>query len=299
MSNYKVFSSGTCRLLNTLHTGRDRVNCIHSYCGNEFKGNFFLGKQKNSRNHIQFLNYIKKNIELPSDIMNDFFSAFHDKYDITKRPVDPYGNVENIRNEFDSCDVYIFEIAALKIQKRGEYYISDENTTNFEQIYLNAEELFIDLEQIIQVIGNDKNIIFMNHLRLEQFDGGPVIENREIIYNQIYKICKIYKNVYQYDPTVMIKNKDDYKKYLGDPWHYNYTGLEQNFNLLYNLIHDIMQKKDIMNDYVGIKNHPLRHSSTEFSRSPATLGNTYPVRSKCSLYDSEDETTDFHKNNHI
>jgi hypothetical protein len=271
---YTVFGSGTCRLLHTLDIGKHKLNSIHTYCGREFKGVHFLGKQKNSRNHIQFLRYIKGQINLPDDIKNDFFSVYHKEYDIDKRPSNPDENLKNIKEQFDNCDIYLFEIASIKVQSRNGFYISDENTTDFTQTILTKEELYCDLEEIIGIIGPTKKIIFLNHLRLQQFEGGPVIENREIVYETIYNITQKYDNVFQYDPTLMVKNKNDYKLYFGDPWHYKPEGMILNFENIYNLICKIMNGQYLNNN-------------------TSIIGNI----TNNTLYDSDDETRDFHINN--
>lgn len=272
---YKVFGSGTCRLLQTLNNGTHNLNPIHTFQGHHFNGINFMGKQKNSRNHIQFLKYIKKEIELPEDIKNDFFSAFHDKYPISQRPNDAHKNIENLRNEFETCDVFLFEIASIKIQMRGEYCVSDENTRDFTQFVLTKEEITADLEEIIRMAGLNKKIIFLNHLRLQEFEGGPRIENREIVYTTIHEICKKYENVYQYDPTLMIKTKLDYQRYFGDPWHYTQEGILLNFQHLYSLINQIMNHTKIESVFIN--------SNTNI---------------KEILYDSDDEDALYHKKNH-
>lgn len=271
---YKIFGSGTCRLLHTFYVGQNIINSIHSYCGREFHGNNFMGKQKNSRNHIQFLKYIKGEIDLPVDIKNDFFSAYHIEYEEYKRPKDPDINLQSLRNEIDTCDVYLFEIASIKIQTRDNYCVSDENTTNYLQTVQTKEELINDLEEIIRVVGINKKIIFLNHLRLDQFGGGPVIENRETVYWAIYETCQKNPNVYQYDPTLMVKNKSDYKRYFADPWHYTPEGMNINFNNLYNLIH------------IAVNNVPNTKEFVNNTNNKTTI-----------LYDSEDEEPDYHIKN--
>jgi hypothetical protein len=251
---YKIFASGTCRILSTLYRGKDQVINTHSFCGSEFHGENFLGKQKNSRNHIQFIKVIKNDISLPSDIMNDFFSAFHNEYDVHKRPSNPLQNIVNIRNTFDLCDFYIFEIASLKINTRNNFYVSDENTDNYLKFRLSEDELITDLEEIINLIGIDKNIIFINHLRLHKFNGGPIINNREIIYKVISNITQKYKNVYQYDPTLMIKDNSEYNKYMDDPWHYNSKGYSLQFISLLHLMNNIKNNTHIkINNLENIK----------------------------------------------
>lgn len=271
---YTVFGSGTCRLLHTLHIGSCKINAIHSYSGRDFHGNNFIGKQKNSRNHIQFLKYIKNKIELPDDIKNDFFSVYHKEYDSNKRPENPDLNLQIIKDNFDNCDIYLFEISSIKIQMRGDYYISDENTRDFNQFVITKEELKTDLEEIIRIVGEEKKIIFLNHLRLNQFGGGPIIENRETIYSSIFEVCQKYENVYQYDPTIIVKNKEDYKRYFGDPWHYTPEGMILNFDNIYSLMNKIMNNIPIESIFIMKK-----------------------CDNYTSLYDSEDEDPEIHIKN--
>ena len=47
----KVFGSGSCRLLTTIHNGRGKIEPIHSMFHN-FVGINFLGKQHNTKQHI-------------------------------------------------------------------------------------------------------------------------------------------------------------------------------------------------------------------------------------------------------
>jgi hypothetical protein len=277
--NTTVFGSGTCRLLHTMHIFKDQFNLLNSYIGREFHGDCFMGKQKNTRNHIQFLKVINKQIELPEDIKNDFFSAYTPKYEKHKRPDNPDQNLKTIQEQFANCNIYIFEIASIKVQKRGEYYVSDENTSDFEQIVLSKKELIKDLEEIISIIGKNKPIIFINHLRLHQFDGGPIIENRETVYHAIQEVSLEHENVFQYDPTVMVKNKNDYKLYFGDPWHYNNIGLGKNAKMLYDLILSIL--------YNGERLH---------SNKIENIDKNIPDR-KDVIYDSDDESSEYHKNN--
>jgi len=273
---YSVFGSGTCRILCALDLGNNthKIKPIHTFYGRDFRGINFMGKQKNSRNHIQFLKYIKNEIELPEDIKNDFFSIYHKEYDINTRPENPDLNLQNLRDNFDNCDFYIFEIASIKIQMRGDFYVSDENTTNFTQTVLTKEELLKDLEEIICLVGKEKNIIFLNHLRLNQFDGGPSIQNRETVYSSIFEICQKYENVYQYDPTDMVKSKAHYKKYFNDPWHYSGEGMMLNIENICNLMNKIMNKVSIEQQFINIINDDNE-----------------------TLYDSADENDDYHRTN--
>ena len=71
----KVFASGSCRLLTTIHNGRDKIIPIHSMFSNFFGVNF-LGKLHNTKQHIQFIKFIKDEITLPPDILSKFLTSY-------------------------------------------------------------------------------------------------------------------------------------------------------------------------------------------------------------------------------
>ena len=53
----KIFASGSCRLLTTINNGRNKLIPIHSMYSN-FIGTNFLGKFHNTKQHIQFIEWI-------------------------------------------------------------------------------------------------------------------------------------------------------------------------------------------------------------------------------------------------
>jgi hypothetical protein len=258
-----IFASGTCRLLKTIYDGRGKINPLHGFTNidNKFDGPNFLGKQKSSKDHIQFIKFIKEEIDIPEDIKKDFFSAFSDKYPTHQKPSNPDKNLENIKKDFDEVDYYIFEISSLKYRTRNGYSVSDENTTNFEKKVLSEEELEKDLIEIINLLGEKKKIIFYNHYRLQKMRKGPAIKNREIIYRTINKISNQYLNVFQYDPSYI-----NGKGIFFDPWHYTPKGYKLNFNSLLEFI----------------------RSGKKFNDQ--NIDESY-------LVDSEDESPDFHRKN--
>ena len=67
----KIFASGSCRLLTTITNGYDKVTPIHSLFYN-FSGANFLGKLHNTKQHIQFIKFIKNEIIIPDDILPNF-----------------------------------------------------------------------------------------------------------------------------------------------------------------------------------------------------------------------------------
>ena len=231
---------------------------------NRFDGPNFIGKLKTTKDHIQFISYIKKKIDLPDDIINDAYSAFSNKYSKHNKPSNPQKNIKNIRDNFDNISFYLFEISSLKLRLRNNYYVSDENTTNYTQKVMTETELYNDLNYIIDLIGENKNIIFINHFRLQTFNCGPIIKNREIIYKVIQKVCNEKKNIYHYDPSIYLTKKNS-KSYLYDPWHYTQQGYLYNFQHLNNFIKTIRNKtasKNI-NKVISINNYELNDSEDE------------------------------------
>lgn len=71
----KIFCSGSCRLLTTINNGNYKVVPIHSMFYN-FVGINFLGKLHNTKQHIQFIKFIKDEIILPNDILIKFLTSY-------------------------------------------------------------------------------------------------------------------------------------------------------------------------------------------------------------------------------
>jgi len=67
----KVFCSGSCRLLTTFKN-TDSITVIHNLEIPHFKGTNFLGKFHDTKSHIQFIKFIKGEIDLDDNIKNVF-----------------------------------------------------------------------------------------------------------------------------------------------------------------------------------------------------------------------------------
>jgi hypothetical protein len=59
----KIFCSGSCRLLTTLRN-TSKIENIHLIEEPNFKGINFLGKFHDTKSHIQFIKFIKGEVEL-------------------------------------------------------------------------------------------------------------------------------------------------------------------------------------------------------------------------------------------
>ena len=242
---YKIFVSGSCRLLSSIGDGHNLVYPIHSLYAN-FIGNNFMGKLHDIEQHIQFVKYIKNEIAIPKNILSLFLTT-HWK-GIAKYKNDSFRNSEkiiNIRNDFEKCDVYIFEICSLKTYHKDGFYVQEElcklknNTGGYDIVekynmnILSDEELLIKLNILRKLIHSSKPIVFQTHFRpniMFENDSEP-IENREIIFNTIEKFCKNNINVFVYDPSIIVKLYGP--SMLDDNVHFSKEGHVKNFEYIY------------------------------------------------------------------
>ena len=227
----KVFSSGSCRVVTTINNGRDKVTPIHSMYYN-FKGINFLGKLHNIKQHIQFIKFIKDEIILPDDILTKFLTSYSYLNDIEDKSLIPIKK-ENIKNQFDECEWYIFEICSIKIYKNNNYEVHFKHTNDFNCTYQTEEELLEDLSTLRKIIPSNKKILFQTHFRpnIIYNDDSKIIKNREIIYNTINKFCENNENTFMHDPSIMLQL--NHSLFDGDT-HFNNDGYIENFNYIYN-----------------------------------------------------------------
>jgi hypothetical protein len=107
----KVFCSGSCRLLSTIKN-TETIETIHSLEEPNFKGINFLGKFHDTKSHIQFIKFIKGEIQLDDENLKNFFTAYNDKKWEHIRFFEPKNiipiKVNNLKKEIDECDIYIY-----------------------------------------------------------------------------------------------------------------------------------------------------------------------------------------------
>ena len=146
----KVFSSGSCRLVTTINNGYNKVVPIHSMFQN-FVGINFLGKLHNTKQHIQFIKFIKYEIVIPNHILKKFltsYGGFNHSFalceDISLLPI----KKENIKTQFDECEWYLFEICSLKLYKNNGFDVQHELTNDYNCILQTEEKLLEDLHTI-------------------------------------------------------------------------------------------------------------------------------------------------------
>jgi len=231
----KIFSSGSCRLVTTINNGYDKVIPIHSMFNNFFGINF-LGKLHNTKQHIQFIKFIKDEIILPDDILSKFLTSyggfcgdFSSCEDKTLLPL----KKNNIKNQFDECEWYLFEICSLKLYKNNGFEVQFEITNEYNYMLQTEEELLEDLQVIRQLIPFNKKILFQVHFRpnIINNDSNKAIEKREVLYNLINKFCEKNENTFIYDPSILIQT--NHSLFDGDT-HFTHNGYIESFNYIYN-----------------------------------------------------------------
>jgi hypothetical protein len=227
----KIFSSGSCRLLTTINNGYDKVVPIHSMF-HTFVGVNFLGKLHNTKQHIQFIKFIKDEITLPNDILSKFLTSYSNiDGSCQDKSLLPLFK-ENIKNQFYECEWYLFEICSLKLYKNNIFDVQFELTNEYNYILQSEEELLEDLYTIRQAIPFNKKILFQVHFRpnIIYSDTNKTIEKREIIYNLINKFCEKNENTFLYDPSILIKTNNSL--FDGDT-HFTHNGHIESFNYIY------------------------------------------------------------------
>jgi len=197
-----------------------------------FVGKNFLGKLHNTKQHIQFIKFIKDEIILPNNILTKFLTSYASLSgceDISLVQI----KKENIKNQFDECEWYIFEICSLKLYQNNGFEVQYELTNDYNFKLQTEEELLEDLHLIRKLIPLNKNILFQVHFRhnIIYNDDNKKIENREVLYNLISQFCKKNKNTFIYDPSVLILT--NHSLFNGDA-HFTQNGHIESFNYIYN-----------------------------------------------------------------
>jgi hypothetical protein len=230
----KVFASGSCRLVTTIHNGRGKIEPIHSMFHN-FIGINFLGKLHNTKQHIQFIKWINDEIELPQNILTSFLTSYG-LYCNSRNCMEPLElnpiKKQNIKCAFNDCDYYIFEICSLKLYEKNGYQVQYELTNDYECGLQSETDLYNDLKILRDLIPKGKKILFQIHFRpnIIYNDASKIIYKREIIYNVVHNFCNTHEDVYLYDPSVLL-NTD--KSLFDGNTHFTPIGHEKSFKYLY------------------------------------------------------------------
>jgi len=227
----KIFASGSCRVIDVLHDGRDIVEPIHvrleGSVADDDDGPTFMGCLHNSLQHIQFLRMIKEDLKIPKDIANYFMCAFkHDR--------NPEYRLEYLKKNFNSCDVYIFEICTMLCQTRQGYLTYCGLDPMNIMTRQTEDSLYRDLETIYSMIPRHKLIILQSHFLPELiFNHHKPIRNRTSIFNTLERFSKSHENVVHHNPSFFLKEDSSL---VADDMHFSSEGRLRNFEELIRII---------------------------------------------------------------
>jgi hypothetical protein len=227
-----VFTSGSYRLLYVIKDGFKKLIPIHSMIGHYYGINF-LGKLHNTKQHIQFINWIKDNINIPENILPLFLTSFNKNIDTIEDTNLLSIKKDYIKKNFNNCEIYIFEICSIKLYIKNNFYVQYELTNDYETIIQDENELYNDLEILYNLIPKGRKIIFQTHFRPNIIfnDDTKLIKNRELIFNTVQKFSLLNKNVYHYDPSIIIQKNN---LLFDNDTHFTHEGYIESFKYLYN-----------------------------------------------------------------
>jgi hypothetical protein len=240
----RVFASGSCRILSSIHLLPEldsNINVLNSLESN-FHGTNFIGKLHNVKQHIQFIRLLRNEIHIPDHIMNLFLTMLSTKDRLTSlfryftlyKILPDVPTLEILKSKFAECDVYVFEICSIIDYVMEGYQVQNELLTeyNVSATRLTQDDLEDDIEELLSLIPSGKSVIFQCHFR----NGG---KSRESIYNALIKIKEKYPHITVYDPTFI--SRSDCNMY--DDKHFNGNGRLLNAKNLLELIKEFRQSR--------------------------------------------------------
>ncbi len=209
----KIFTSGSCRILQ-LYNELKNIVFVHSL------PETYMTKIHNIKQHIQFILFIKKQIDLPQDIIGQFIELFSNKQkckNLKYSLSESFEKINKVNTNFDDCDIYIFEVSSLKIFEMNGFQIQEDlawkklNSEKITNSVQNSNDLLKDLEILHSLISPAKKIIFQCHFRpnIIYGDNKLAVANREIIYETLIHFSKMHKNVFIIDPSIFLQENID------------------------------------------------------------------------------------------
>lgn len=172
----RVFASGDKRLLRCIDNGNNTVHPIHAQLS-DTAGMNFLGNLTNSKQHIQFLKYIRGECSIPDTILPLFLKAYAGVEDT--EPLK--GSFLNLAFFFNKCEAYIFQISSLDIAEKDGFQVrNDVDDADVKRYKQTAEDLQADIQTIISLIPEGRKIIFANDLSAELVLEDKVEKNPDL-----------------------------------------------------------------------------------------------------------------------
>ena len=209
-----LFASGSCRVLTPIYNVKD-VDIIHGI-KNGYYMEDSMGYLFNIKQHIQFLQYLKNEIEIPDDIRENFFHVYSAKFlpqfEDTVRTRKKYF-LNKARDQIKLCKIFIFEICSLKIYEdvsiMDNLLYQSSSFSDTATMRIQAKEDFIsDLDKLVKLCPEDSIVILQIHIRPHILNKDfPVIESRNIIHDLLSQNVEKYSNVRILDPSLLFEKE--------------------------------------------------------------------------------------------
>ena len=206
-----LFMSGSCRLFRPMYLFSKKYNIDILHGIEKYFGTRSLGYLHDTKCHIQFLNLIRGNIELPTDVLPRFFTTYSPIHFPTfKIEEDNHHKIPRLIEDIKKCKIFCFEICSLKITKMtseidGKKYIAHSHNYRVKQpVYTQTkDELLEDLDTIVKLCGEDCVIFFQCHFRPQIIfnNDAKKIPNREIIFQALSEFVVGKDNIFLIDPS--------------------------------------------------------------------------------------------------
>ena len=206
-----MFLSGSCRLYRPLYLFAEKYNINVIQGIPKYFGDRSFGYLHDTKCHIQFLNFIRGNIELPEDVLPRFFTTYtiiH--YPPPKIETDNPPKIPRLKREIKNCKIFCFEICSLKITEMiseidGKKYIAHGANYRIKRpTYTQTkDELLEDLDTLVKLCGEDALIFFQCHFRPQIIfdDVSKEIPNRELIFQTLSEFVVGKENIFLVDPS--------------------------------------------------------------------------------------------------
>jgi hypothetical protein len=196
-----AFCSGSCRLLTTISTGNFCLVPSNSLV-KPYYGPGYLGHLYNIKQHIQFVKFIKGDLDLPAEHLPLFLNAYSGENKVAAGLFEPpeicEEKLERLRRTFMKQDVYIFEVCSLDIYEKGDLQVMHELVEGVEPRKQTADEFAADVATLLAELPADANVVFMGPVAAADADA-------QIIYGALNALAESSNKIKVFNPSLAIQ----------------------------------------------------------------------------------------------
>lgn len=233
-----IFVSGTCRVTTLIYDGWGMITPIHSQRCFDAPNINFIGNFHTAKQHIQFIKFLKGDLELPEKIQKIKFQSPNISLKEGENTVEE--RIEIIKRFLPDCTIFLFEICSRKNWNCDLYGINKEITieqalednggkpTSIDSF----NDIYNDIDTLCKLLPENSKVILQTHFRIDIIRGDETnkIESREIIYNAVKKYCEDNPRIKHFDPSFFLK---DNLEYFADNEHFNPHKIKGVFKYFY------------------------------------------------------------------